>query len=251
MSEERAFLHRLQTHPDDDVTRLVYADWLDEQGDPRAAYLRGEVELSSLAEGTEPYHALTLQQRELGATLDPEWLPLVGKRYDVVLVAYPVELKIACIKVIRELSHCGLRQAKDLSETLPATVLRGVMRDTAATALAQFTRFRSVGEQPTVIVRPSPVDSLIETPPIYPQGVPARFHLYLLSFPEEELETFILTLRHLTEFPRNDSGYYNAARALADVRLGDSVRIRGFVNRAVAETVVEFLLPSSGQWEIR
>ena len=26
--------------PEDDASRLVYADWLDEQGDPRADYLR-------------------------------------------------------------------------------------------------------------------------------------------------------------------------------------------------------------------
>jgi len=40
MTEERAFLTAILERPDDDTTKLVYADWLEEQGDPRGAYLR-------------------------------------------------------------------------------------------------------------------------------------------------------------------------------------------------------------------
>src|SRR5438067_8652841 len=40
MTEERAFLTAILERPDDDATKLVYADWLEEQGDPRGEYLR-------------------------------------------------------------------------------------------------------------------------------------------------------------------------------------------------------------------
>ncbi|MGE3804045.1 MAG: TIGR02996 domain-containing protein [Gemmataceae bacterium] len=40
MSEEQAFLAAILERPDDDDRKLIYADWLDEQGDPRAEYLR-------------------------------------------------------------------------------------------------------------------------------------------------------------------------------------------------------------------
>jgi uncharacterized protein (TIGR02996 family) len=40
MAEERAFLQAILEKPGDDGRKLVYADWLEEQADPRAEYLR-------------------------------------------------------------------------------------------------------------------------------------------------------------------------------------------------------------------
>jgi uncharacterized protein (TIGR02996 family) len=37
MTAERGFLHDILEHPDDDTPRLIYADWLDDRGDPRSA----------------------------------------------------------------------------------------------------------------------------------------------------------------------------------------------------------------------
>ena len=34
MSDEKAFLAAIKAHPDDDLPRLVLADWLEEQGRP-------------------------------------------------------------------------------------------------------------------------------------------------------------------------------------------------------------------------
>ena len=48
MNEEAGFVAALLAEPDDHTAMLVYADWLDERGDPRAAYLRLR------AEGTWP-----------------------------------------------------------------------------------------------------------------------------------------------------------------------------------------------------
>jgi len=38
--EEEAFLAAIAKSPADNLTRLVYADWLDERDDPRGAYVR-------------------------------------------------------------------------------------------------------------------------------------------------------------------------------------------------------------------
>ncbi len=32
---EEAFLQRMREQPDDDAARLIFADWLEEHGDPR------------------------------------------------------------------------------------------------------------------------------------------------------------------------------------------------------------------------
>jgi uncharacterized protein (TIGR02996 family) len=43
MTHEDAFIQAIIESPDDDTSRLVYADWLDEQDDPRGTYLRAEM----------------------------------------------------------------------------------------------------------------------------------------------------------------------------------------------------------------
>ena len=42
VSDDEVFIRRIVDSPGDDLPRLVYADWLDERGDPRAAWLRDE-----------------------------------------------------------------------------------------------------------------------------------------------------------------------------------------------------------------
>ena len=37
MTRDEAFLADILEHPDDDAPRLVYADWLEEQEDPRGS----------------------------------------------------------------------------------------------------------------------------------------------------------------------------------------------------------------------
>jgi uncharacterized protein (TIGR02996 family) len=46
MTQENSFLHAIIENPDDDMPRLVYADWLEDQGDPRAAAVRKHPEIS-------------------------------------------------------------------------------------------------------------------------------------------------------------------------------------------------------------
>jgi uncharacterized protein (TIGR02996 family) len=47
MSEENAFLAAIKARPDDDLPRLVYADWLDERDDPRGLIVRTETAMNT------------------------------------------------------------------------------------------------------------------------------------------------------------------------------------------------------------
>ena len=49
MTDRHAFLAAIKAHPDDDTPRLVFADWLDEHGEPeRAELVRADIEYSKM-----------------------------------------------------------------------------------------------------------------------------------------------------------------------------------------------------------
>ena len=52
--------------------------------------------------------------------------------FTVILKAYPADKKVGTIKVIREITGLGLKEAKDLVEGAPSTVKEGVSKDDAA-----------------------------------------------------------------------------------------------------------------------
>ncbi len=49
MDARRQFLELIRDHPEDDTPRLIYADWLDEQGDLRGEFIRVQCELAKLS----------------------------------------------------------------------------------------------------------------------------------------------------------------------------------------------------------
>jgi uncharacterized protein (TIGR02996 family) len=84
MSDEADFLRAVLDSPADDAPRLVYADWLDEQGDDfsaaKAAFLRttaAHAEASRTDDSRQ--HVLAELLRLLAGTLNPEWLKLVSQ----------------------------------------------------------------------------------------------------------------------------------------------------------------------------
>jgi uncharacterized protein (TIGR02996 family) len=78
MSEE-TLLAAVLDSPGDDTPRLVYADWLEERGDPRAEFLRVECEFLQLPPDDERTPALRARLHELHQALDPDWVTLVGR----------------------------------------------------------------------------------------------------------------------------------------------------------------------------
>jgi uncharacterized protein (TIGR02996 family) len=77
MSDSESFLRAIRANPEDDTLRLVFADWLDEHGQPdRAEFIRLQVELDPVRDRLDDPRVQELRDRE-AALLDAhrrEWL---------------------------------------------------------------------------------------------------------------------------------------------------------------------------------
>ncbi len=77
MTPDQAFLQDIRANPEDDTPRLIFADWLTENGQPqRAEFIRVQVELARLADDDPRREALADRQDELLAAHGDEWRPV-------------------------------------------------------------------------------------------------------------------------------------------------------------------------------
>jgi large subunit ribosomal protein L7/L12 len=53
--------------------------------------------------------------------------------FDVILASVPADKKISAIKVVRELTGLGLKEAKDLVDSAPKAIKEGVSKDESET----------------------------------------------------------------------------------------------------------------------
>src|SRR3954468_11511865 len=75
---DAAFLRAIIAAPDDDLPRLVYADYLDERGDPRGEFIRLQCELARLPDRSPRQRELLARQTVLLTLHREKWLaPLV------------------------------------------------------------------------------------------------------------------------------------------------------------------------------
>jgi uncharacterized protein (TIGR02996 family) len=74
MTHDEAFLQAILESPEDDLPRLVYADWLTDQGDPRGEFVHVQCLLARLP-GEDPRRPhLEARQRQLLDRHQDEWL---------------------------------------------------------------------------------------------------------------------------------------------------------------------------------
>jgi carbon storage regulator CsrA len=71
--EEAGLLEAIRAAPADEVPRLIYADWLEEQGDPRGEFIRVQCALAQLPMGDPRGSALAERERALGDEHGPTW----------------------------------------------------------------------------------------------------------------------------------------------------------------------------------
>jgi uncharacterized protein (TIGR02996 family) len=75
MTQDEAFLQDILAHPDDDAPRLVYADWLDDHGDPdRAAFIRVQCELARTDEADPRWDELKEREKRAWRGHRLDWL---------------------------------------------------------------------------------------------------------------------------------------------------------------------------------
>ncbi len=65
MRYDAGFLEAICENPDDDVPRLVYADWLEERGDPRGEFIRIQCVLANMPDDDERRWSLLARERQL------------------------------------------------------------------------------------------------------------------------------------------------------------------------------------------
>src|SRR5207248_690173 len=74
MAKQEAFLRAIAANPDDDAPRLIFADWLEENGDPeRAEFIRTQCALASSNLSEKRRHTLRVRERELLEARRREW----------------------------------------------------------------------------------------------------------------------------------------------------------------------------------
>jgi uncharacterized protein (TIGR02996 family) len=153
MNQDDAFLQAIRGNPDDATARLVYADWLDERGDPRGEYLRLGYQLSQIS----------TRRAQLREQLDPKWVAAVREGR-----SNPRQIRLRSGRdvYLRELQQSGVYDG--LLEGLPTTE----MNQRIINRLVAAERERLFGHDP-YLIRPgeTPIDYARDEP--YPFGQPA------------------------------------------------------------------------------
>jgi uncharacterized protein (TIGR02996 family) len=129
-TEAEAFLQRIRAYPDDDAQRLIFADWLDEEGDPRGQFIRVQLALAELPAHAPERAALVARERDLFAAHREQWeAPFRGLATGVVFRrGFVDEVKVEAKQFLRyghelfaaaPIRHIHLL---DVSESLPAVM---------------------------------------------------------------------------------------------------------------------------------
>src|SRR5437868_4196470 len=77
MTTEADFLQAIRDDPDDDAARLVFADWLEERGDPRSAFIRLQCELETMAEDDPGREERETRCQQLLSIHEAKWVGAV------------------------------------------------------------------------------------------------------------------------------------------------------------------------------
>lgn len=120
MTDEAAFIEEIRRTPDDVTPRLIYADFLEDRGDPRGEFIRVQCELSEMPAGTPGRSDLMNRERELLETFGGEWLqPL--KQLGVKGLTFR-SFERGLLEHIRISAVDYLQHWKELFELVPALV---------------------------------------------------------------------------------------------------------------------------------
>jgi len=74
MSDHAEFLGEILANPDDVTARLVYADWLEERGDPRSEFIRVQCRLAELSDEDPEYRKLDERSLEFIRKYKEQWV---------------------------------------------------------------------------------------------------------------------------------------------------------------------------------
>lgn len=76
--EQQAIIREIVARPDDDLPRLIYADWLDERGDPQGEFIRIQCALARGEQSPDETRELRERETELLRAYRGEWVARLG-----------------------------------------------------------------------------------------------------------------------------------------------------------------------------
>jgi len=116
--EEAAFLEQICTEPDDDASRLIFADWLDDRGDPRGQFIRVQIALSRMPDDAPGRNALQHRESALLSMHRDKWsAPLRG-------IACSSEFSRGFIDTVNVEGRVFLRRHEELFRLAPIRNIR-------------------------------------------------------------------------------------------------------------------------------
>lgn len=118
MSDHDSFLAEIFASPDDDGPRLVYADWLLEQGDPRVEFIHLQIQRAALEHGSSPARRLRKRELELLREHEAEWAGPVADLVD------RYEFRRGFVSHIRLALSRFIRAADEIFQHAPVDSLR-------------------------------------------------------------------------------------------------------------------------------
>jgi uncharacterized protein (TIGR02996 family) len=146
MNDDSTFIAGIQAVPDDDARRLVYADWLEEQGaSEKAEYLRVVNALTELPSEAPQRKRLVRRLLIVAEQIDEGWRDAVARRFDLVVEGLLGGALNVILKAVRWLTGGRSVGAITPYEQTRAIVLRhGIRREEAEAELNRIdaTRFR-------------------------------------------------------------------------------------------------------------
>jgi uncharacterized protein (TIGR02996 family) len=121
MVDEQALVQAILANPTDDGPRLVYADWLEERGDPRGEFLRIQTALTRLPRKDKQHARFRKRLKELRSTLGSEslaWFNTLRYRTAFATLARPLTAKdgVPEERVAREERRLGVRLPRALRD---------------------------------------------------------------------------------------------------------------------------------------
>lgn len=129
-SEEAAFIREIAREPDDDAPRLIFADWLEEQGDLRAEFIRVQCEMERTAWHEERWWQLYEHEQALISEHAEQWLTQFPRHRGVTWGLPPTvvsrELQIDRIVFRRGLPEAGTGEVARAAMRENGTLLREV-----------------------------------------------------------------------------------------------------------------------------
>jgi len=118
MSDHDSFFAEIFASPDDDGPRLVYADWLLEQGDPHGEFIHLQIQRAALKHGSSPARRFRKRELELLREHEAEWVGPVANLVD------RYEFHRGFVSHIRLALSRFLRSADEIFQHAPVDSLR-------------------------------------------------------------------------------------------------------------------------------